>query len=406
MFVSKTKQGEWFSLVNNHSPEHLRKLRQKESFFCPECKEQVILKIGTKKLPHFAHRKGTACSESYERESEYHLKGKLLLFEWLQSTGVNTILEPYIKAIAQRPDIGFIHDGIEYAIEYQCSVIPEELFLQRTKNYRKINIIPIWIMAGKNIKRKGNYRVALSGFDYLFLRKSHCHEWMISAFCPITNNLIIMNDITPISAKNIITQFSITNLKNATLSDLLNPKCIRPFMIKEWQTEIRKLKNTKSLYGTLQNKFLQELYTHAFIPFLLPPEIGLPVSHAPYIETPIVEWQSYLFIDVLWNKEWTSKDKIVSSFKRRVNSRDVKLRRLSLHPDGNALLAVKEYIKLLETVKILQSVDNKRLIKVNSVIVAENLDQQLEREKSFYWQYRNMISKSMRQSENIRFEMR
>lgn len=392
-------QGEWFSLMNYHNQEQLRERRQIESFYCPECKEQVILKMGKKKIPHFAHKKGAACSESYERESEYHLKGKMLLYEWLQSKGVDPIVEPYFKVIAQRPDIGFIHEGIQYAIEYQCSVIPEELFLKRSKNYQKANIIPIWIMAAKNIKRKSDCRAALSEFDYLFLRKSPCHVWMLPAFCPITNNLVIMNHITPITTKNIITQFSIKNLKSATLSDLLNPRCIHSFPIGDWQTEIRKRKNTTTQFGMVQNKYLQELYTHSFIPFLLPPEIGLPVPHAPYIETSIIEWQSYLFIDVLHDREWVSLDKVVATFKRRVNNRDVKIRSLPLDSDGYALLAVKEYIKLLEKMNVLQAVDNNLFRQVNPIIVTENQAHQLERERKFYWKYGNIISKSMRLSE-------
>ncbi|MBU8877473.1 hypothetical protein BGM26_00535 [Bacillus sp. FJAT-29790] len=396
MLVSKTKQGEWFSLAENRNQGHLKAIRQKENFYCPECGEQVILKIGTKRMTHFAHQKGAACHESYERESEYHLKGKITLYEWLESKGLLPVLEPYYKEIAQRPDIGFNYNGVQFALEYQCSVIPEELFIKRTETYLKANITPIWLMAGKNIKRKGNTRAALSGFDYLFLVKDAFGNWRLPAFCPVTNTFITMHHIIPVSVKNVLTQFTITNLKSAKLSILLDPICKTSLQAEDWLREIRKVK----LYIThsqqsLRNKYLQELYAHSIIPSFLPPEIGLPVPHAPYIETPAVQWQSYLFMDILNQQEWISMEQILISFRRRVRNKDVRLRKLPLNSNVNPLIAVKEYINLLVKVNILQEVGTNRFRKINSMILAENQTQQMELEKAFYGKYGKFIFKSL-----------
>ena len=65
--------------------EKLRRIREDQEFQCPECKEKVMMKIGTQRMEHFAHQKGSLCVESYERESEYHLAGKLQLFQWLKN---------------------------------------------------------------------------------------------------------------------------------------------------------------------------------------------------------------------------------------------------------------------------------------------------------------------------------
>ncbi|MBS4188889.1 hypothetical protein KHA94_01475 [Bacillus sp. FJAT-49705] len=397
MLVSKTKQGDWFSLTSIRNQERLKEIRNKESFYCPECEEEVILKIGSKRIPHFAHKKDASCSESYERESEYHLKGKLKLFEWLISLGLIPQLEPFFKEISQRPDIGFVHNGVLYAIEFQCSVIPEELFVKRTENYYKVDISPIWIMAGKNIKRKGNYRAELTGFDYLFLSKSDSEKWMLPAFCPVTNTLIIVNHILPISVKNSIAQFSVTDMKTASLANLIQPKCSQLFYLEDWQKEIRKAKNiTLSLYGSQQNKFLQELYTHSLIPSLLPPEIGLPVKHAPLIETPAIVWQSYLYMDLLRHKQCFSLHEIRHSFLKRVNRRDVKIRNLPLYRNCDALAAVKEYIELL--------VKTDRLIAVNHdffkmdipITIQENQVKQFEMERDFYQRYGKIIMENLK----------
>lgn len=272
MLVSKTKQGDWINLAISHSNDHLRKLRKKEHFFCPECQEEVILKIGTKRITHFAHKKGSICTESYERESEYHLQGKLQLFKWLHMQGVKPVLEQYEQSIAQRQDIGFVYNGSKYAIEFQCSPIPPDLFIKRTITYEKANIIPIWILGGKNIKRKGFSRASLSSFEYLFLRKTPSQNWFLPAFCPVSNDFIFMEHITPFSVKNVHTQFSVINLFNAKFADLLDPGGNPAFLLDGWRTEIRKWKNTAALYSTPKNKFLQELYSNSIVPSLLPPE--------------------------------------------------------------------------------------------------------------------------------------
>ena len=62
MFAAKTSERE------------IKEEREDQEFQCPECKEKVMMKIGTQRMEHFAHQKGSLCVESYERESEYHLE--------------------------------------------------------------------------------------------------------------------------------------------------------------------------------------------------------------------------------------------------------------------------------------------------------------------------------------------
>ena len=62
-------------------------LRTKENFYCPECKQSVIVRAGPKVIPHFAHRKGSNCSIQ-GGEGAYHQKGKLLLYDWFINQGI------------------------------------------------------------------------------------------------------------------------------------------------------------------------------------------------------------------------------------------------------------------------------------------------------------------------------
>lgn len=396
LLVSKTKQGEWISLAGNRNLEKLKELRKLQSFYCPECEERVILKAGTKKIPHFAHQHGSSCTESYERESEYHLKGKIALYEWLQSQGLSPVLEPFLKEIAQRPDIGFIYNGIQYAIEYQCSTIPEELFRKRTENYFNEGIIPIWIMAGKNIKRKSHNQIALSKFDYLFLTKNSSRTSYILAFCSVMNSLITIQHIIPTTVKNSLSRLSVKSLKSATLNDLINPNIAQVNMLDNWIYEIKKAKNiTIPLYGSIHNKYFQELYSHGMIPSLLPHEIGLPVPHIHYIETPAIEWQSYIYLDALQSSRTITIEKIIHLFQKRVRNQDIVLRYLPLLPNGNALIAVKEYIDLLVKINVLLPIEKAKFQVINPILKHDNIHFYLQSEKAFYHKYGKIINKGL-----------
>lgn len=396
LLVSKTKHGEWISLAGSRNIEKLKELRKLQSFYCPECEEPVILKAGTKKIPHFAHGHGSTCTESYERESEYHLKGKLALYEWLQTQGLSPVLEPFLKEIAQRPDIGFNYNGIQYAIEYQCSSIPEELFRKRTENYFNERISPIWIMAGKNIKRKSHNQIALSKFDYLFLTKNSLCTSYIPAFCPVMNSLITIQHILPTSVKKSLSSLSVKSIKLATINDLINPNIAQMNMLDNWIYETKKAKNiTIPLYGSIHNKYLQELYSHGMIPSLLPHEIGLPVPHIHYIETPAIEWQSYIYLDALQSRRTITIEKIIHLFQKRVRNQDIILRYLPLLPNGNALMAVKEYIDLLVKINVLQQIDNAKFKVISPISQHDNVNHYLQSERAFYHKYRKVINKGL-----------
>ena len=110
------------------------------------------MKLGSKKIWHFSHLAGGRCQYEYDRESEYHLSGKLMLYNWLKKQGIDAELEHMDSQMKQKPDIAFELHNQKYAIEFQCSVIPSEIFEKRTKTYFTHGVIPIWIAAESLIK--------------------------------------------------------------------------------------------------------------------------------------------------------------------------------------------------------------------------------------------------------------
>ncbi len=52
MLQAKNKRGKMISLVSLSKAE-IKELKNQDSFFCPACKEQVMIKAGLKKYPSF-----------------------------------------------------------------------------------------------------------------------------------------------------------------------------------------------------------------------------------------------------------------------------------------------------------------------------------------------------------------
>ncbi|WP_236564791.1 competence protein CoiA family protein [Cytobacillus firmus] len=343
------------NLIGSHSIPSLQQYREKHNFFCPECKEKVIMKIGKKRIPHFSHSKGSECPERYERESEYHISGKVLLFKWLKKKGLNPTLEPYYPEISQRPDISVHYEGVHYALEYQCSSISEELFIKRTEAYFQAGIVPIWILAGKSIKRIGKSKISLSGFQYLFLRQTPSGHWVIPSFCPTTKSFINIHNIQPLTVRNACAHYDVKPIFHAEADILFDPYFKNDINIDEWKKEVRKIKNSLSQNsGAIKNNFLQYLYSRSIAPAFLPPEIGLPVRHSPFIETSPIQWQSYLFMDIIGKERPFSLPQMIAAFRDRVKNNDLKIRSIPLIKTGSDILAIKEYLDVLINLNIVK----------------------------------------------------
>ena len=104
MLVALTENQEIFQLTPSITETTLYELRQTTTFYCPQCKESLQLKIGRIKIPHFAHVKNSQCESLFsDGESLTHLLGKQQLFTFFQQYG-NVQLEPYLQQLHQRPN--------------------------------------------------------------------------------------------------------------------------------------------------------------------------------------------------------------------------------------------------------------------------------------------------------------
>jgi competence protein CoiA len=138
------------NLINtiDYSDEQIRKWSNKCILKCPVCDSNIIYRHGEIKIAHFAHSKDSNCKDIYsEPETEEHMMGKKILYEWLkQQQGIENLkLEAWIPETKQRPDIYFELNGVRYVIEFQCTPIATE-YIQRHRLYELAGIKDIWIL--------------------------------------------------------------------------------------------------------------------------------------------------------------------------------------------------------------------------------------------------------------------
>jgi competence protein CoiA len=358
LLTARTKTGKTINLGYNYKKSTLLYLRNKEEFICPICGEEVTLKLGDQRIFHFAHKQGGTCLEFYENETLSHMEGKLQLYQWLTRQRIPAVLEYYDKEIQQRPDIMFEHHGRKFALEYQCSAIPEETFIKRTNTYLQSGYTPLWILADSHIHPKKGNIISLSNFHYLFLRAASTGKYYIPTYCPEQQYFQFIKSMIPFSVKNAFCQISIFPLQNILIESLLDPLPVNQFNLKNWNRELEYFILNWSLHPSpKQNSFLHEIYHHNLNPYLLPPEVGLPVPHSVFIQTPLVIWQTYVFIDGLADKnagDTITLKEISYQIHKRILKKDITARKLPQLTSVNPMVPVLEYLQHLEQLGILQ----------------------------------------------------
>ncbi|MBS1631477.1 MAG: hypothetical protein JST10_02780 [Bacteroidetes bacterium] len=115
-------------------------------YYCPGCKEPVILRNGYVKEEHFAHHANTFCT--YSGESVLHRKMKSQIYSNLQETirGKVKAIEMEKPLLGCRPDIFVEGTRESIAIEVQTSSLTAEEILRRTEQYCGLGIYVLWVI--------------------------------------------------------------------------------------------------------------------------------------------------------------------------------------------------------------------------------------------------------------------
>ncbi len=142
-------------LDNIYDRYRLKQWSDKKVIKCPICDGEYEYCHGDVVDPYFRHVKKECTVYYSESESEEHIKGKKLLYQWIkEQKGVSNVqLEHWIPETKQRPDIYFEYDNNRYVIEFQCTPIASE-YLVRKELYKLAGIIDIWILGIDKYKIK------------------------------------------------------------------------------------------------------------------------------------------------------------------------------------------------------------------------------------------------------------
>jgi len=110
-------------------------------YFCPVCREPVVLKKGSIYIHHFAHRPDSLCD--YVGESERHLSTKLSIYDALGEEHECEIEKPLDGV---RPDVLAQIGDNQVAIEVQRSNLSYTVIRQRMERYHGLGISVLWVL--------------------------------------------------------------------------------------------------------------------------------------------------------------------------------------------------------------------------------------------------------------------
>lgn len=344
-----TVDGEIF-IPAQHSRTFIDKMKTNNIFTCIQCSEQVILKNGMIKTPHFAHTRKASCAESFsEGESEDHLKGKLHLYEFLLKHSSPVQLETFLPSLQQRPDLFIQSDPFPIAIEFQCSQIPVTAVQQRTTGYLSKQIIPIWILRTPKISDFPPQEIGtmqLSAFRQTFFYTTPNGK-IILTYCPQTKNFHYISNPMHIKANNYIVKIKKLSMEKQSW----------PFAVvkrNSWEEfqqyftvyKDHRFKQLNNLYlfnrKGIQSPFLQICYRWRTQPKKVPIFIGIPTKRASIFSCHAIEWQIQ-FIDYLHKLGLSIQQVDYEHCETFLLSRN-----LSNNPSDEHIKAVESYLTILQ----------------------------------------------------------
>ena len=354
MLIAKNQDDCYVSLLT-FPREELQK-HKKNIYYCPCCSGRVFLKAGKIKMPHFAHAPHTTCHAATEGETEEHLSGKKMLYEWLEAQGYEPELEKYFPDFQQRADVFVRHNGKDYAIEYQCSVISPDELKRRTRMYLNYRITPIWILSDRHVKWKKRNSFMLSAFQWT-ASSGNALLPQLFALSVKTSQMTILQQLIPFSERNVFAYPQIVRLHTLSFSELLSTRAIFPFQQYLWQNKKQSWRLFANAYATVDQPFFNALYEGGYSPATIPNECGIPVPYMHLYQTSAVQWQFWLYAFVLRRKragDFVGFGEWRSALVRCLKEEKIILRQL-VHVRMNPFMPMEQYIRMLEKMKVLKA---------------------------------------------------
>ncbi|GAB2532959.1 competence protein CoiA [Gracilibacillus alcaliphilus] len=286
--------------VDRQEIEQMRSM----TFYCPACKQPLIIKAGSKKSPHFAHRVDKGCALS--GESSYHDEGKKDIYVWLKRQGYKVYLEHHIAEINQRPDILLEIANKRIAIEYQCAAISQQEMLKRTAGYRSVQIHPIWILGGNRLKRQSADTLHVSIADQVFLSQIHpVYPLALYYYCSASKQIASFQDIIFVTRRTAFGNLTFKKLSGLTWQELFQPHYRSKSLFQRfWRRKKEKWRyQPASPYHQQEQVWRQWLYLNQLQITDFPSYVYLPITSQYQMKSAPWIWQSRLYVDLFLQRQ-------------------------------------------------------------------------------------------------------
>lgn len=301
MLVAMTEQQRLFHLTTKLPLDELQRLKKQQSFFCPQCKEQLLLKAGHIKIPHFAHQKNRACDSLFsEGESTAHLLGKQHLFHLFTNLQLHPVLEPYLPELHQRPDLLITFKERQYAVEFQCSPIAQPSFQLRTNGYVNANITPIWILhTPEKFKNSGIVKISINHTNAQFIQQYKKQRFLITY--DVTGKIFYyISNLIHIHKMQYFAVVKPLPLSQQRFPLLVPEKILKPhfyLLLKTFRNYREQYIHPRLLLSKkgVNDRFFRAIYELKLTMTKLPIFLGIPVYNTHAFNIFCIEWQVGLF---------------------------------------------------------------------------------------------------------------
>ncbi|PGL72980.1 competence protein CoiA family protein [Bacillus sp. AFS055030] len=381
MIVALNTKSHTINLFEINTKEELLRLKENGPYYCPICKKQVRLKIGVKRVTHFAHIDLTEC-ENERKESIDHYKGKLALYQFFKRLNVNVEVEKFIPEINQRPDLFIRLNSLKMCVEYQCSLIPLEIMIKRTNSFKKSGMKVLWILNDKllNQKRWSSFQInSLSIYSLVRI-----NSFSLLFYNPTLQSFTVLSSLIAFSPVQYIGQKSVFPINNFSLKEFLSQNGMdKKVFVSKWT----RLKKDFRLYQHLHTKgnlkiFKQYLY-NANINYF-PAVIGVPLESNCIIKENCIFWQGVIYFKFFHEAEIGQLiflDKIYQFVKLEVQNGKWRVNQFQDNEIGNLEKCVEKYIDFLVKIRIVKRIKNGKIMKIANAIISTTFQQALDEDR-------------------------
>lgn len=347
-------------------------------FKCPICKKQVLLKSGLKRRAHFAHISVTECDNA-RKESKEHYDGKYDLYEYFKSKVGKVYIEKYLHSIQQRPDILVEANKNVICIEYQCSIIPLQQIIDRTKSYHDISLKVLWILGMNMYLQKSKFTYSINSLAIYCLGNSK-HS-TLSFYDPSKKTFVKLSSLIAFSPTIFVGMKTSYKIENCNPSQLISQVIIdkNDFVI-TWCALKRSYRQKQHLYYKDNFYPLKEQLYNLRIDYL-PAVIGVPLESNFLLNEHCIVWQGILFLNFIHAKkigEMIYVKEVKDFLLQQIEAGIWRVNIVSHKDLSNLENCVENYIHFLEQIGIVKQIKNGKIMKIADAIIPKSFQHALD----------------------------